>query len=114
MKFDSVIDKTKSATDVEKNLLSMCYEEVVSAKNKSLVDFVFVQNKTQQNLDKLFETWRLDENDAKTALVLAYVKKQYSDLVWPKDVLPRLNGVLSFLDLQIWNCLPIIQKSAKS
>ncbi len=96
MNLDNVFKQTKSAADVEKNLLMCFYEEIVSAKNKRLMDFVFVQEKTQENLDKLFEVWKLDENDAKTALLLAYVKKQNPNLKWPEEILPRLNGVMNF------------------
>ena len=74
--------------------------ELMSDKDKNLINMIFSSNPTQEKLDTFFEKWDIEAVGSAKALVLAYFMKMHPGLNFSEYVGPRLSGLLRFYKFQ--------------
>lgn len=82
--------------NVIEQLINNFYKEIVTEQSQQILSVAFNDQLTQKELDSFFAAWDIEENTAQKAMLVAYAMKLHSDLLFPKDVQPRLNGLLKF------------------
>lgn len=74
--------------------------ELMSDKDKNLINMIFSSNPTQEKLDTFLEKWDIEAVGSAKALMLAYFMKMHPELNFSEYVGPRLNGLLRFYKFQ--------------
>lgn len=84
------------STHISNLLINQFYQEIVSEQSQQILNVAFNDQLKQEDLDKFFKTWDIEENTAKKAILIAYTMKERSDLSFPNNVKPRLSGLLRY------------------
>ena len=74
--------------------------ELMSDKDKNLINMIFSSNPTQEKLDAFLEKWDIEAVGSAKALMLAYFMKLHPELKFSEYVGPRLSGLLRFYKFQ--------------
>lgn len=74
--------------------------ELMSDKDKNLINMIFSSNPTQEKLDTFFEKWDIETVGSAKALMLAYFMKMHPELNFSEYVGSRLSGLLRFYKIQ--------------
>ncbi len=74
--------------------------ELMSDKDKNLINMIFSSNPTQEKLDTFLEKWDIEAVGSAKALMLAYFMKMHPELNFSEYVGPRLSGLLRFYKFQ--------------
>lgn len=94
-----IIKEDKNSLDLDKliNVISSdLLTDIVKESDKILLDFVFSNEPTQQDLDNFLGKWDIEVAGGNKALMLAYFMKMHPELYYPDYVAPRLKGLLEF------------------
>ena len=74
--------------------------EVITKSDELLLNLIFSEKTTQENLDKFLNEWDIEVMGGHKALMLAYFMKLHPELKFTDYVAPRLKGLLQFLRFQ--------------
>lgn len=74
--------------------------ELMSDKDKNLINMIFSSNPTQEKLDDFLAKWDIEAVGSAKALMLAYFMKMHPELNFSEYVGPRLSGLLRFYKFQ--------------
>ncbi|MDR0543693.1 MAG: nucleotidyltransferase family protein [Dysgonamonadaceae bacterium] len=69
----------------------------ISEKDILLLRLLFCNSATQDNIDKLLEGYDMDSASLAFNTLLAYLMQEHSDIKFPDELIPRLKGVIRFL-----------------
>lgn len=90
---DSSYKKAKDFLD----FLILCYYRTINSKSKQkLLNFLFLKNLTQADLDNFLSDWDIEATGASLSLFLAYFMKAHPELEYPSYVKPRLEGLINY------------------
>ncbi len=97
-KIDGLFFKSeiKNSKDLVEHMVSMFYNETISESDKKLLDLVFKDSISQEDLDLFVKDWDIEAYDGAKALMLAYIMKDNKNLKFSAYEGPRLSGVFNY------------------
>ncbi len=97
---DSLLKDNFDFSNVIERLINNFYEEIVTEQSQQILSVAFNDALTQEELNSYLASWDIEENTAHKAMLIAYAMKLHPELVFPKDMQPRLTGLLKFYRFQ--------------
>ena len=86
------------------------YKDILTDKDKTLLNLVFADNPTQEDLEKCLENYDIEVVGAHKALLLSYFMKMHPELKFPEYIAPRLKGLIQFYRFQNMNLIAHYKK----
>ncbi len=77
-------------------VIDRLYKNFVTEENQKLLDLVFSQNPTQEELDKFLDIWDIEAKNGHINLMLSYLMKEHPELKFRDYEAPRLKGLINF------------------
>ena len=93
------LKKDNSSINIERlkeSLIEGFKNEFLDSSDKVLLDLVFMENPTQEDLDNCLKNYDIEVVGGHKALMLAYFMKMHPELTFPKYVEPRLKGLIQY------------------
>jgi hypothetical protein len=94
-----ILKNTKNAASVEELtsiILDGLKSEVISKSEETLLNLIFSETTSQENLDNFLKQWDIEVVGGHKALLLSYFMKMHPELKFSDYVAPRLKGLLQF------------------
>jgi|LSQX01.3.fsa_nt_gb hypothetical protein len=82
------------------SLTSKIRKELVTESDERLLRMALSADPAQESLDALMETWDIEAEGGKKALLLSYFMKMHPELTFPSHTGPRLTGLLNYYRFQ--------------
>ena len=74
--------------------------EVITKSDELLLNLIFSNKTTQEDLDKFLSQWDIEVMGGHKALILSYFMKMHPELNYPEYVAPRLKGLFQYYRFQ--------------
>ena len=98
-KIRKIINNAVNSTNFQEltdNVMEYLKSDVLTEADELLLNLVFSDKTTQQDLDSFLEKWDIEAAGGKKSLMLAYFMKMHPELSFSSYVKPRLEGLLQF------------------
>lgn len=102
---------------LEKRIINNLWEQVlksIGTIDQGLLRLVLEDNGTQEDLDAFLNGWDIEKAPIRCIILLANVMKTRPDLKFPGNIIPRLNGVLSYSRFKNLRSEVILDRLVKS
>ena len=102
---------------LEKRIINNLWEQVlksIGTIDQGLLRLVLEDNGTQEDLDAFLNGWDIEKAPIRCIILLSNVMKTRPDLKFPGNIIPRLNGVLSYSRFKNLRSEVILDRLVKS
>jgi hypothetical protein len=95
--------------DIKTILIKRYLQPVVNPNDRLLLDLVFNENPSQNELDEFLTHWDIEREGAHKTMMLSYFMKMHPELSFTEYAKPRLEGLLRyyrFYNMRTLACFP--------
>ncbi|MDR1167968.1 MAG: nucleotidyltransferase family protein [Heliobacteriaceae bacterium] len=77
-------------------LVKKLYNDFVKEEDQKLLNLIFAESPSQQDLDNFLKVWDIEEKGGTASLMLSYLMKAHPELKFRDYETPRLKGLINF------------------